>query len=68
MSMSLFTDELAEVKTHKKEFLGQMNGTPSGGCVGNAFMRSETLDNLRILLKGNFLRRFFTFYHSTRRF
>ena len=25
MSMSLFTDELAEVKTHKKEFLGQMN-------------------------------------------
>ena len=25
MSMSFFTDELAEVKTHKKEFLGQMN-------------------------------------------
>lgn len=25
MSMSFFTDELAEVKTHKKDFLGQMN-------------------------------------------
>lgn len=25
MSMSFFTDELAEVKTHKKAFLGQMN-------------------------------------------
>ena len=34
-----------------------MNGTPSGVCVGDAFMRSETLDNLRGLLKGNFPRR-----------
>ena len=25
MSMTFFTDELSEVKTHKKEFLGQMN-------------------------------------------
>lgn len=25
MSMSFFTDELAEVKTHKEDFLGQMN-------------------------------------------
>lgn len=25
MSMSFFTDELAEVKTHKKEFLEQMD-------------------------------------------
>ena len=25
MSMSFFTDELAKVKTHKKEFLGQMD-------------------------------------------
>ena len=25
MSMSFFTDELTEVKTHKKDFLGQMN-------------------------------------------
>ena len=25
MSMSFFTDELSEVKTHKKEFLEQMN-------------------------------------------
>ena len=25
MSMSFFTDELAEVKTLKKDFLGQMN-------------------------------------------
>lgn len=25
MSMSFFTDKLAEVKTHKKDFLGQMN-------------------------------------------
>ena len=25
MSMSFFTDELAEVKTHKKDFLGQMD-------------------------------------------
>ena len=36
-----------------------MNGTPSGGCVGNAFMRSETLDNLRGLLNGNVPRRIF---------
>ncbi len=25
MSMSFFTDELAEVKMHKKDFLGQMD-------------------------------------------
>ncbi len=25
MSMSFFTDELVEVKTHKKDFLGQLN-------------------------------------------
>ena len=39
-----------------------MNGTPSGVCVGDAFMRSETLDNLRGLLKGNFPRRIFDVY------
>ena len=38
-----------------------MNGTPSGGCVGNAFMRSETLDNLRGLLNGNIPRHIFEF-------
>ena len=36
-----------------------MNGTPSGGCVGNGFIRSETLDNLHGLLNGNFPRQIF---------
>ena len=36
-----------------------MSGTPSGACVGNAFMRSETLDNLRSLINGNFPRHIF---------
>ena len=35
------------------EFGGQMNWTPSHLCVGNAFMRSETMDDLRNLLNGN---------------
>ena len=44
---------------NKLEFGGAMNGMPSGVCVGNAFMRSETLDNLRGLLNGNFPRHIF---------
>ena len=46
-------------KHDKLVFGGQRNGTPSGMCVGNAFMRSETLDNLRGLLNGNFPRHIF---------
>ena len=43
----------------KLKFGDMLNGTPSGVSVGNAFMRSETLDNLRSLLKGNFPRHIF---------
>ena len=43
----------------KLEFGALLNGMPSGGCVGNGFIRSETLDNLRGLLKGDFPRRIF---------
>ena len=43
----------------KWAFGGVLNGVSSGGCVGNAFMRSETLDNLHGLLNGNFSRQIF---------
>ena len=36
----------------KLEFVGQLNRTPSGVFVGNAFMRSERLDDHRGSLNG----------------
>ena len=45
----------------KLEFGGMLNGMSSGGCVGNAFMRSETPVNIRGLLNGSS----FPFFHST---
>ena len=44
------------------EFGGQRNGTPSGVCVGNGFIRSETLDILNGLLNGNFPRHIFVVF------
>ena len=42
-----------------------MNGTPSGVFVGNGFIRSERLVELRCRMNGIFWNLFLTFYHST---